>query len=267
MVSRFSSKMTVVAVVFSAILLTSCKWIGGAMEEPFTIDRFDRHEARYILTGDFSALQEMTTNHTTETRVLIEDVLGLGKVADGNISNAFLSYFQDPLLQMMVKDVQEEYSDIDDLTGQLDESFSKMEDHIDGFRRPHIYTQISSLEYGVTVYLDHVGVSLDMYLGADYPLYRKLFPANKRKTMERSFIAVDVIETYLGSLYPVKATYTQYEKDLHVAKIVWVTSQSTGKPFAEFSDINPKLVSKVDEYMKSHPSKDWGRLLNDKGLV
>lgn len=38
------------------------------------VERYDRLESRYVITGDFSALQQMNTEYPIETRTLVEDV-------------------------------------------------------------------------------------------------------------------------------------------------------------------------------------------------
>ena len=50
------------------------------------VKRYDRLQARYLTTGDFSALQQMNTNYPMETRTLVEDVLQLGEVNDPEIN-------------------------------------------------------------------------------------------------------------------------------------------------------------------------------------
>ena len=45
-----------------------------------TIERFDRLQSRYLTTGDYAALQQMSTQYPIETRTLIEDILQLGEI-------------------------------------------------------------------------------------------------------------------------------------------------------------------------------------------
>jgi len=83
------------------------------------VQRYDRLESRYITTGDFSALQEMSTEYPIETRTLIEKMLQLGKVDDSSMNTKFLRLFQDSTLQALVSDVEAEYANMDDINEQL----------------------------------------------------------------------------------------------------------------------------------------------------
>ena len=38
---------------------------------------------------------------------------------------------------------------------------------------PEVYTQVGAFDQSIIVANDMLGISLDKYLGADYPLYRK----------------------------------------------------------------------------------------------
>lgn len=52
------------------------------------IERYDRLESRYLITGDFSALQQMNTEFPIETRTLVEKMLQIGEVSDHDINGA-----------------------------------------------------------------------------------------------------------------------------------------------------------------------------------
>ena len=102
------------------LLCIGCQWQlkpndADAEERSVSIQRYDRIESLYLTTGDYSALQQMNTVYPTQTRMLLEDVLQLGKVNDRDINTKFLFFFQDSTLQMMLSDVQHEFADMDDV--------------------------------------------------------------------------------------------------------------------------------------------------------
>ena len=79
------------------ILCVSCEWQlklsnNGDEDVNVTIERYDRIEGLYLTTGDYSALQQMYTNYPMQTRMLIEDMLHLGKVDDPEINTKFLAF-------------------------------------------------------------------------------------------------------------------------------------------------------------------------------
>ena len=95
-----------------------------------------------------------------------------------------------------------------------------------------------------------VGISLDKYLGADYPLYAKYYPEQTRASMDREHIVPDCISFYLLSLYPMKdfELRSQVDRDLHMGKVMWVTNHCVGHRF-----FNTHYVQVVDRFMKNNP--------------
>ena len=109
-----------------AALLASCdfklKPFSEMMDDTLeiTIQRYDRIES-----GDFSALQQMSTDYPNETRTLIEDVLGLGDVSDPQINSKLLRFYQDSTLQTVISDAEVQYANMSDINDELSEAFDQ----------------------------------------------------------------------------------------------------------------------------------------------
>ena len=154
------------------LLCISCQWQlkpndADAEEQHVSIQRYDRIESLYLTTGDYSALQQMNTVYPTQTRMLLEDVLQLGKVNDRDINSKFLFFFQDSTLQMMLSDVQHEFADMDDVNQELTASFERLKEELPDMEVPVIYTQIGSFDQSIVVGNNSLGISLDKYFLGD----------------------------------------------------------------------------------------------------
>lgn len=213
------------------------------------VQRYDRLESRYLTTGDFSALQQMNTDYPIETRTLLEKILQLGQVNDPNISNKFLMFYQDSTLQCLLSDAQAKYANIDDINSQLTCAFAKLTEWLPDLKKPEIYAQITALDQSVIVGDNIIGISLDKYMGEDYPLYKKYYSASQRKTMTRSYIVPDCLCFYLLSQYPMKGfeRRSQEERDCHMGKIMWVVNKSLGR-----QAFDTPFINKVAKYMKAN---------------
>ena len=224
------------------------------------IMRYDRLQSRYLTTGDFSALQEMNTTYPQQTRTLIEDILELGPVDDPSINNAMLDFYQDSTLQAVIVEAEAQYASMDDIGEKLGNAFGKLSEMIPGLETPSVYAQIGALGQSVVIGEHSIGISLDKYLGADYPPYLKYYQAQARLSMQRRNIVPDCVSFYLLSLYPMdgKGKQTQREKDLHMGKIMWVANKALGEKF-----FRTKFVEHVGKYMASHPGTDMAELLEN----
>ncbi len=211
--------------------------------------RYDRLESQYLTTGDFSALQQMNMEHPMETRTLLEDVLRLGEVNDPQINHKFLTFFQDSTLQTIISDAESKYANMDDINAQLDEAFNRLKIYIPDLPIPLVYAQISALDQSIVIGNQTIGISLDKYLGKDYPVYSKYYPLSQRETMERGHIVPDCLSFYLLSLYPMHdfESCAQLERDLHIGKIMWVCNMALGHNF-----FKSRYIAVVEKYMAAN---------------
>lgn len=253
--------------LFSILILLSIICVGCQFKMPANnkeeadeglfIERYDRLEYRYLTTGDFSALQEMNTEYPLETRTLLEEVIKLGEATSPDINSRFLKFYQDTTLQALISAVEAEYANMDDLNHELNRAFKRLKKALPDIVAPRVYAQISALDQSIVVGNEAIGISLDKYLGEDYPLYKKYYSPDQRKQMTRAYIISDCLSFYLMSIYPLNNfdTRPQLERDLHVAKIQWVVNKVLSR-----HNFRSKYIDAVEKYMKNNPKTNYEEL-------
>ena len=213
-----------------------CEWrltsYGEEAEDHVIVERYDRIESLYLTTGDFSALQQMNIGYPQQTRTLIEDVLGIGRVNEPEINTKFLNFYQDTTLQALIASAEQEYANMDDINQELGTAFANLQEMLPSIQLPQVYAQIGSLDHSIIVGNGLLGISLDKYLGKDYPL----------------------------SLYPMphQRKLSQLEQDVHIGKVQWVVNQAMNKQV-----FNTLYTRSVGHYMKAHPKVSVDQLLKD----
>lgn len=252
-----------IPLLFVAMLLASCTMKSALSqkgdEAKVEIHRFDRLEVRYLCSGDFAALQQMNTDYANETRMLIEDVLHLGAVNETDIYAKMLNFYQDPTLQSLILDAEDQYTNISDLNRRLTVTFRTLKKMLPDMPIPKIYAQIGALNQSVIIGEGAIGISLDKYLGSDYPTYERYYSEEQRRSMTREYIVIDCITFYLFSLYPITDdTYlSRYEKDIHMAKVHWIANKVLGKKV-----FSGQYIDKVDRYISRNPNTTAAQLLD-----
>ncbi len=224
------------------------------------VERYDRLQSRYLVTGDFSALQQMNTEYPLETRTLVEKILQLGEVSNHDINERFLRFYQDSTLQTIISDAESEYANMDDINKQFSQAFSKLKEFVPDMPLPRIYAQIGALDQSVVVGEKMIGISLDKYMGSKYPIYQRYGYSNEQlQTMNRAYIVPDCLSFYLLSLYPMSGydRRSQLEKDLHMGKVMWVVNKALGHQF-----FTSDYVNMVDRFMKNHSRVTVAELLS-----
>ena len=247
---------------FIMLVCFGCQWQlkpnddDGAVN--ISIARYDRIESLYLTTGDYSALQQMNTYFPMQTRTLIEDVLHIGKVDDPETNSRFLRFFQDSTLQRMLVDVQQEFAEMDDIDEELASAFERLQREMPAIEIPQIYAQIGSFDQSIIVADGSLGVSLDKYLGADYPFYQQNYSDDQRSMMNREMIVPDCLSFYLLSLYPMPRDVMnkQESRDQHMSKIQWVVNEVTGRQV-----FKNDLILAVGRYMENNPRQSFDDML------
>lgn len=257
-------------ILFALMLLcVACEWRlkpndATSDDGQVSIERYDRVEHLYLSTGDRAALQQMNTSYPMQTRMLIEDVLCIGKVNDPEINRKFLYFFQDSTLQVMLSDVQRQYEDISDLDMQLSDAFRRLRKELPNVDIPLIYTQIGSFDQSIVVGHKTLGISLDKYLGADYPFYQDHYTERQRRMMSRAMIVPDCLGFYLLSLFPMPddRELQQQERDIHMGKIQWVVNLVT-----DTLVFDNDHVAAVERYMKHHKGQPLEHMLGNTNFA
>lgn len=249
--------------LLALLVCVGCEWrFGGADDHPdwlLSVSRYDRVQSLYLTTGDFAALQQMNTEYPQQTRTLIEDVLRLGAVNDPGINNKFLSFYQDTTLQMLMAEAERQYADMSDVNDQLSDAFERLLKDVPDLCLPDVYAQIGALDQSIIVSGDMLGISLDKYLGADYPLYRRYgYSQWQLQTMQRSYIVPDCISFYLLSLFPMPAdsTATQQQRDEHMGRIQWEVNRVVKRRV-----FNTPFTQAADRFMHAHHGTTVEQLL------
>lgn len=222
------------ALAITMLVCLGCEWhlrsgAAGGEATKVSIERYDLIETLYLTTGDYAALGQLNTSYPRQTRMLIEDILQLGKVDDPNINQKFLHFFQDSTLLQLISEVEHQYKQTDDLDKELTDAFEQLCHMLPSIEVPQIYAQIGSLDQSIVVSDGMLGISLDKYLGSDNPLYLKYgYSEQQRAMMQRSYIVPDCLGFYLLSLYPLPAgaDSVQQLRDAHMGRIQWVVNRA-----------------------------------------
>ena len=259
--------MRKIYVLFLIVMLAciGCQWhlssSDNESEEDVVVERYDLIESLYLTTGDYSALQQMSTEYPQQTRTLIEDVLRIGKVDDTEINNKFLRFYQDSTLQALIAESELQYANMDDINSQLTSAFNYLDDVIPNLERPEVYAQIGSLDQSIIVGNNTIGICLDKYLGTDYPLYQRAeygYKQEQLQMMTRQYIVPDCVGFYLFSIYPLPIEpISQAERDVHMGRIQWVVNQAIGYDLFE-----NMYVQKVERFMSRNKNMNIEQLLS-----
>ncbi len=213
------------------MLFASCRMSTGGSAKPeekgISILRYDKLLSDYVRSNSFSAMQKLNMEYRQPTKILIEDVLAIGGVGDDSISQRLQKFYSDTTLLRLIADVEKMYPDLEKVEEELTRGFKRLKKEIPAIRVPLIYSQISAFNESIILVDSLLGISLDKYMGENYPLYKRFYYDYQRRTMRPDRITSDCFAFYLMGQYPFRPGEESCLVDLMVyyGKINYVVQQ------------------------------------------
>jgi hypothetical protein len=141
-----------------------------------------------------------------------------------------LEYYSDSTLLTLMHDAEEKFKDLGWVEEKLTKGFKRLKKEVPALFVPHFYAQIAALNQSVVVGDSILGFSIDKYMGADYPLYKRFYYDYQCRSMEPDRIVPDCFTFYLLSQYPLpwQPGRTLLDMIMHRGKINWIVAHILG---------------------------------------
>lgn len=258
-----------ISIVACIAVLSSCRWKGGEDGDAAGLDikilRYDRLQFEYVAMNSVSALQKMNTDFPQATKLLIEDVLAIGEVDDSKINERMSEYYSDSTLLQLMQDAEEKFKDMGWIEKRLGKGFEQLKKELPDLPVPRFYAQISALNQSVVVADSIVGFSIDKYMGADYPLYKRFYYDYQCRSMEPDRIVPDCLTFYLLGKYPFPwgPGRTLLDMMLHRGKINWVVAR-----ILDYDSFEEEMGydEEETEWCRKNKAGLWSRMVENNHL-
>ena len=198
-------KLRISLLIIISMLLASCGISTGKgteqKEGEISVLRYDKLLSEYVRSNSFSAMQKLTMDYRMPTKILIEDVLAIGTVKDDTISQRLQKFYSDTTLVRLMNDVETQFPNLDAVEEGLTKGFQKLKKEVPDTEVPLVYSQISAFNESIVLVDSLLGISLDKYMGEDYPLYKRFYYDYQCRSMRPERIVPDCFSFYLLSRY------------------------------------------------------------------
>ncbi len=186
-------------------LSSSCSIQGGnpyADADPVIIRRFDKDLYHLIETNDKAQETAIRQSYPLMLAIFGKGVLNIQHPEMPGFFDKLVNYFSEPTLNGLYKDAIAQYDSIADIEKELGQAFAWCKDQLPGFRQPIVYMHISGFNQNVLTGEGLLSLSIDKYLGTDYPLYANFFYPYQRLKMQRLYVVPDYLTGWLMTEYP-----------------------------------------------------------------
>lgn len=191
-------------IIVLLVICSSCKGQGNnsyASANPVHIKRFDKALYQLLQTNDTTLVNDFQQTYYDMLEVTGKGILNIQSIEQPGFLGKLFRYYSEPTLKGLYKDAITQYDTIDDIEQQLGSGFAFLKDHLPSLPIPEVYMHVSGFNQNVLVAENLLSVSIDKYLGKEYPLYKDFFYEYQLAKMHRSHIVPDYLAGWLMSEY------------------------------------------------------------------
>ncbi len=191
-------------VIISVFIFISCKSQANnpySSADPIHINRFDKALFKLIETKDSTIERQLLAEYPTMMEVIGKGILNMQSTDMPGFGERLMQYYSEPTLKELYQNALTAYDSVGDIEQQLGSGFAYLKDNLPSLPVPTVYMHVSGFGQNILVAENLLSISIDKYLGKDYPLYENFFYEYQREKMQRSHIVPDYLTGWLMSEY------------------------------------------------------------------
>ena len=232
----FAPSLLALLTMLILTIFNSCdsanRWHSTA--EPITIKRFDR-DLYQLITLDTPELQEkIAADYPAMLRVIGLSIPEIQDVKFTGFFERLVNYYSEPALNNLYSNALKKFENIETIETSLGAGFHYLKTHFPAMQIPAVYMHVSGLLRNVLVDDSLLSISIDKYLGTEYPLYKDYFHDYQLRKMNPDCIVPDYLKAWLMSEFPFKGDdRILLESMIYEGKINYIIHQALPKILPE----------------------------------
>jgi len=198
--------LSIIFTTLSLLNFSNCDSVAGrnASVEQIHIRRFDK-DLFALITEDTPALQEkILAEYPNMLKVIGLSVFHSVDMQDSVLIEHIVNHYSEEHLNKLYRDALKMYDNIESLEAELSSGFQCFKTSFPNRKIPAVYMHVSGLQQNVLVDDSLLSISIDKYLGADYPFYQDFFYDYQLRKMTPDRVVPDYLRAWLLSEFPFK---------------------------------------------------------------
>lgn len=194
---------------------------------PIQINRFDKELFQLIKTNDSTLQADIIQKYPQMLEVLGKGILNLQTTTTPGFFNKLVQFYSEPTLKSLYHDAILQYDSIASIEEALGNGFAWFHANFPTMQIPAVYMHISGFNQNILAGDSLLSISIDKYMGSDYPLYQEFFYDYQRRKMTPSHIVPDYLAGWIMSEYPfIGNENILLDRMIHEGKIKYLTHQA-----------------------------------------
>ena len=201
--NRIKTKGLLLSVILSCISCQQGKITGQEINEnpdsSGLIIRFDKFLYDWLKNPNQPEAEQSVRENNDFLDLYSKYIIEIGSPDSSFFSERIRKKFSDNTLFKLYSDAENMYESVQNIEIQLEKAFDKYRDYFPLTKIPNVYMHVSGLNQSVISGENILSLSIDKYLGKDYPLYQQYFNARQRQNMTKERIIPDYLKGFLYS--------------------------------------------------------------------
>lgn len=232
--------------------------------DPVVVHRFDKDLYHLIETGDSTLFPVFVQKYPVMTEILGRAILNMKTPDSPGFFEKMLTFYSEPTLNQLYKDALTRFEEVGEIEQQLGSGLAYLCSVLPVLPVPEVYMHVSGFNQNVVVGEKTLSLSIDKYLGFDYPLYQDFFYDHQRVKMQPSYIVQDYLTGWLMSEYPFAGKENVLlDRMVYEGKIKYLVGQA----LAQEDPAHLLAYSEEDlTWVKQHEGSIWKAMIERKHL-
>jgi len=260
---------TISTILTIILLLAGCqqknRFHVGSFEQPVevSINRFDLDFIALDTTNTVSGLIVLGNKYPAFTPVFLSEVLMMEVTDTVENANQIKAFLQDTTFQTVHQLVKTTFDDINAIEKQFSKAFSYLRLYFPAIKLPEIYFFVSGFNQQFLLTDSILGIGIDLYLGADFPLYKDITHEYLLSGMRKEMLVPDALNTLLHKQFPFRGEVNLLNSMIYEGKIRYLLE-------VLMPDANNELImgysNAETRWCKQHEKAIWTSILEQKHL-
>ena len=198
------NRLYIMLMFFVLSTFNSCDRIAGRnlSANPIHINRFDKDLFQLITLDTPELKRKIAAGYPDMLRVIGLGISDIGDTHQPDFFDRLVNYYSEPTLNKLYRDAMKIYDHIEMVETNLGAGFQVLKTCFPSMQIPAVYMHVSGLQQNILVADSLLSISIDKYLGFDYPLYKDFFHDYQCQKMTPEHIVPDYLRAWLSSEYP-----------------------------------------------------------------
>lgn len=228
------------------------------------IQRFDKDLITIDTTHTNAEIKKNYRNYPDFFPVFVSEILEVDPSDTDSVSLLVHNFLSDTTFAKVNRDVLEKFSDVSAIENQLSGAFTYIHHYFPDIRLPQIYFFVSGFNRSIIIHSPFIAIGSDLYLGADYPVYKQITYEYLTYTMRPENIAPDVVSALLFSAFPMNSSENRLlDNMLYRGKIMYLLS-------VFMPDEKPEVLMGYTpqqwEWCERYEREIWAEMIDKKSL-